>query len=160
MWGLVKKNRAECSRFLEALEEAPSADALAGTLAEHAASCEECREASDTVFASGALLKVLPREEEKARPWFAPRVMAAIAAREAELMRAVDTWTLLPKMAARLTWVTAFALLLTTTWLVGRPASTPTRPVLTDLAGDPVVETAPAPVNNDDVLVSLTEKTR
>jgi hypothetical protein len=160
MWALVKKNRAECSRFLEALEGAPSTAALPPAIAEHVASCEECREASEVLFGSRALLKALPREEEKAWPWFAPRVMAAIAAREAELLRSVEAWTLLPKMAARLTWVTALALLLTTTWLVGRPTSTTTKPVVTDLAGDPVVETAPAPVNNDDVLVSLSEKAR
>jgi len=157
MW-VLKKNRSECSRFLESLEGTAGADTLSPVLAEHVASCKECRVASEELFASRTLLEALPRQPEKAGPWFAPRVMAAIAARESELRRSVETWTVLPKLAAKLTWVSALALLLTTTWLVGRPASTAVRPVFTDLTGEPVIESAPAPVNNDEVLVSLTEK--
>jgi hypothetical protein len=160
MWGLRKKNSDGCGRFLESLEGTASVDAVSPVLAEHAASCKECRAASEELFASRALLEALPRRAEKAGPWFAPRVMAAIAARESELRRSFEAWTVLPKLAARLTWVSALALVLTTTWLLGRPASTPAIPVLTDLAGDPVIESAPAPVNNDEVLVSLAEKAR
>jgi hypothetical protein len=160
MWGLLKKNGAECSRFRESLEGMTSAEALSPSLVEHAAGCQECRAARDELFASRALLEALPRQAEKAGAWFAPRVMAAIAARESELLRSFETWTVLPKLAARLTWVSALALLLTTTWLVGRPASTPANPVVTDLTGEPVIESTPAPVNNDEVLVSLTEKAR
>ncbi len=160
MWALLKKNRGECSRFLASLEAAGSADTLSPVLAEHAASCEECRAVRNELLVSSALLEALPRQTEKAAPWFAPRVMAAIAAREAELRRSVEAWTFLPKLAAKLTWVSALALVLTTTWLVGRPASIAVKPVLTDLAGDPVIESTPAPVNNDEVLVSLTEKAR
>jgi hypothetical protein len=160
MWDLLKRNGAECGRFLESLEGMRSADALSPALAEHAASCQECRTAIDELFASRALLEALPSHPEKAGAWFAPRVMAAIAARESELRRSVEAWVVLPKLAAKLTWVSALALVLTTTWLVGRPASTPARPVLTDLTGEPVIESTPAPVNNDEVLVSLTEKAR
>jgi hypothetical protein len=157
MWVLLKKNRG-CSRFVESIEGIAGVDALPPALAEHAASCKDCRAAVDELFASRALLKALPRQPETAGPWFAPRVMAAIAARESDLRRSLDAWTAVPKLAAKLTWVSALALLLTSTWLMGRPASTPVRPVLTDLTGEPVIEIAPAPVSNDDVLVSLTEK--
>lgn len=158
MWDLLKTNRGECSRFLDSIEGTASADALSPALAEHAASCKDCRAAADELFASRALLKALPREMEVSRPWFAPRVMAAIAARESELRRSFDAWTAVPRLAAKLTWVSALALLLTSTWLMGRPPATPARPVLTDLTGEPVIESAPAPVSNDEVLVSLTEK--
>ncbi len=47
--------------------------------------------------------------------------MAAIAARKAELSRAADTWTFLPKLAARLTWASAIALLLASGWLYQKP---------------------------------------
>jgi len=161
MWRLVKRNREACSEFLESLERASNADAISPTLAAHAASCEACRTASQDLLASRELLAAWPRRAETAGPWFVPRVMSAIAARESELLRSVEAWTVLPKLAARLTWISALALLLTTTWLVGRPpTSTPTRAVLTDLAGDPVVESAPAPVNNDEVLVTLGERAR
>jgi hypothetical protein len=158
MWSLLRKNRGECSRFVESIESTAGADALSPALAEHAAWCKDCRAAMDDVLASRALLKALPRQAEVARPWFAPRVMAAIAARESELRRSFDAWTAVPRLAAKLTWVSALALLLTSTWLMGRPAATPVRPALTDLAGEPVIESTPAPVSNDEVLVSLTEK--
>lgn len=161
MWRLLKGNREECSAFLDSMEKASNVDAIPPEPAAHAASCEACRTASEDLLASRKLLAALPRRAESTGPWFAPRVMAAIAARESELMRSVEAWTILPKLAARLSWISALALLLTTTWLVGRPpAATPARPVLTDLAGDPVVESAPAPVNNDEVLVSLGERAR
>jgi hypothetical protein len=161
MWGLLKRNRKECSEFLEVLEGASSVDAIPPKFAAHIASCAGCRAASEDLTASRSLLVALPRSAETAGPWFAPRVMAAIAARESELRQSVEAWTVLPKLAARLSWISALALALTTTWLVGRPpVSKPTRPVLTDLAGDPVIEVAPAPVNNDEVLVSLGERAR
>ena len=94
-----------------------------------------------------------------AGPWFAPRAMAAIAARKAELTRAADTWTFLPKLAARLTWASAVALLLASTWLYQKPISTTAKPVLTDITGEPLVDTS-TPPTNDDVLVSLAEKPR
>jgi hypothetical protein len=85
--------------------------------------------------------------------------MAAIAARKAELSRAADTFTFLPRLAARLTWASAIALLLASTWLYQKPASTPAKPVLTDLTGEPVADNA-TPADNDEVLVSLAEKAR
>jgi hypothetical protein len=98
----------------------------------------------------------LPRRAEVG-PWFAPRVMAAIAARESELRRSIDAWTIVPKLARRLSWVSALALVLASTWLFGRPASTPSNPVSTDLTGEPAYENT-APVNNDELLLSLAEK--
>jgi hypothetical protein len=85
--------------------------------------------------------------------------MAAIAARKAELSRASDTLTFLPKLAARLTWISAIALLLASGWLYQKPVSTPPQPVVTDLTGEPLSDSA-TPANNDEVLVSLSEKTR
>jgi hypothetical protein len=160
MWDLLKKNRGDCSPFLASIEDSAGVSALTPSLAEHAASCKDCRAAVDELLASRALLEVLPREEEVARAWFAPRVMAAIATREFELRRSLDAWTAVPNLAAKLTWVSALALLLTSTWLIGWPLFTPTRPVVTDLAGEPVIENTPAPATNDEVLGSLTERER
>jgi hypothetical protein len=160
MWGLLKKNGGECSRFLASIEGSGGVSALTHGLAEHPASCKDCRAAVQELLESRALLEVLPRQEEVARPWFAPRVMAAIAAREFELRPSLEAWTAVPNLAAKLTWVSALALLLTSTWLIGWPMSAPTRPVVTDLTGEPVVENTPAPATNDDVLGSLTERAR
>jgi hypothetical protein len=157
MWSLLRKGSGECNRLLESLEEASGAT-LSSVLREHAAGCKECAAAVDDWLASRKLLEALPRQAEVAKPWFAPKVMAAIAARESELRRSLDAWTVVPKLASRLAWVSALALVLTGTWLMERPMSAPQQPVVTDLAGEPVSESAPLPATNDDMLVSLTEK--
>jgi hypothetical protein len=155
MWNPLKKNRSECDRFRELLEEG-SGGAVPATLRQHAAQCRDCEAAMEELAASRELLRGLPRQAE-AGPWFAPRVMAAIRARETELRRSVDAWIIVPKLARRLTWVSALALVLASTWLFDWPASTPSKPVATDITGEPVHEYA-APVNNDDLLLSLAEK--
>ena len=128
-------------------------------LKEHVTACADCRAAAENILAARALLAELPSYAATAGPWFAPRVMAAIAARKAELSRAADTWTFLPKLAARLTWASAIALLLASGWLYQKPVSTSAKPVATDITGEPVADTA-TPATNDEVLVSLAERRR
>jgi hypothetical protein len=170
MKNLLNKRRAECRDFRSQLEDAagaaPSAkegsELLAvapNTLKAHAATCADCRSAAENLIEARALLAELPSTVNMAGPWFAPRVMAAIAARKAELTGAADTWTFLPKLAARLTWASAVALLLASTWLYQRPISTSAKPVLTDITGEPLVDTT-TPPTSDDVLVGLAEKPR
>jgi hypothetical protein len=165
---LLNKRSARCREFQSQLEDASSAApgakelpqllaAAPAALKDHAAACADCRVAAENILAARALLTELPSFAATAGPWFAPRVMAAIAARKADLARAADTWTFLPKLAARLTWASAVALLLASTWLYQKPATPSAKPVATDITGEPVVDTA-APANNDDVLVSLAEK--
>jgi hypothetical protein len=156
MWNPLTQSGKECVRFREALEDAGSWEALSIAEREHVSACADCEAAADELAASREMLSVLPRQVAVG-PWFAPRVMAAIAAREAELRRSIDTWTIVPKVARRLSWLSAVALVLASTWLLGRPASTPLIPVATDITGEPVLQTTP-PVNNDDLLLSLAEK--
>jgi hypothetical protein len=156
MWNPLKKSDAECDRLRESLEEINDGEALPEELRKHASECQDCGDAVDELIASRTLLSALPRQAE-AGPWFVPRVMAAIAARESELRRSVDTWVIVPKLARRLTWVSALALVLAGTWLLGQPASSPSKPMSTDLTGEPAYENT-APVNNDELLLSLAEK--
>jgi hypothetical protein len=51
--------------------------------------------------------------------------MAAIAARESELRQSLEAWAAVPRLAARLTWLSALALLLASTWLYQQPKFTP-----------------------------------
>jgi hypothetical protein len=155
MWNPVKKSSSDCARLRDLLE-AGGRGTLPAALREHEAECPECEAAAEELAASRELLSVLPRQAE-AGPWFAPRVMAAIRAREAELRRSVDAWMIVPRLARRLTWLSALALVLASTWLFGEPAATTWKPVATDITGEPVHEYA-APVNNDDLLLSLAEK--
>jgi hypothetical protein len=158
---LLKRNRSQCRQLLDLLEEIDDQESLPAELAAHAGSCADCKAAVADLFASRALLKALPRDDEAARPWFASRVMAAIAEGEGRLEKSLETWVVLPKLASRLAWVSALALLLTSTWLIERPKSVPVaqaNQTNTDLTGEPVVENHPLPVDNDEVLASLTEK--
>ena len=148
MWNPLKRNREDCGRFLDALEERADVAALEPALQAHAQTCEDCRTAAEDLLAARELLSALPSQAKAARPWFAPRVMAAIAARESELKTSLEAWTAVPKLAARLTWVTALVLLVASAWLIERPKSfSPTRPA------DSVFENVPQQ-SNDDVLVS------
>jgi hypothetical protein len=157
MWNPLKWSRSECDRFRESLEELAAGERPRMASREHVSACQDCRAALDELVTSRELLSALPRQAAVG-PWFAPRVMAAIAAaRESELRRSIDAWIILPKLARRLTWISALALVLTGTWFLGRPASTPLKPVATDITGEPVSDTTP-PLNNDDLLLSLAEK--
>jgi len=170
MKNFLNKRRAQCRDFQSQLEDAAEAASSAKEFSElfrdapnalkaHAATCVDCRSAAENIIEARAVLKELPSMATLAGPWFAPRAMAAIAARKAELTRAADTWTFLPKLAARLTWASAVALFLASTWLYQKPISTTAKPVLTDITGEPLVDTT-APPTSDDVLVSLAEKPR
>jgi hypothetical protein len=159
MWNFVKRKFAtqendDCSRFRDSLEEVACGGASREML-EHSASCEDCAAAAEELLESRELLRALPRESGVRMPWFAPRVMAAIAAREAELRQSLDAWSVVPKLALRLTWISAVALMLASAWFLQRPTTVPSRPA-TDITGEPVQNAAP--LTNDDVLLSLAEK--
>lgn len=174
MTNFLSKRRAECRQFQSQIEDAasaaPNAKAVSELLAaapaslkEHTIVCANCRAAAENILAARALLAELPSYAATAGPWFAPRVMAAIAARKAELSRAADTWTFLPKLAARLTWVSSIALLLASAWLYQKPptiqsANTTAKSVATDIAGDPVVDPGTQSNADDEFLLSLAEK--
>lgn len=171
---LLSMRSADCRDFQSQLEDAvgaaPSAKELSelltaapAALKEHAAACPECRAAAQSILEVRALLARLPSHSAMAGPWFAPRVMAAIASRKAELSRAADTWTFLPRLAARLTWASSIALLLASAWLYQRPATMPgtattAKAVATDIVGDPVVDPATQSNADDEFLLSLAER--
>src|SRR5580693_7001854 len=170
MRNFLSKRNADCRGFQSRLEDAagavPAAKAISellatapGDLKTHVSGCADCRVAAENILAARALLAELPSYAATAGPWFAPRVMAAIAARKAELSGAADTWTFLPKLAARLTWASAIVLLLASGWLYQKPVSTAAKPVATDITGEPLADNT-APAYNDDVLASLAEKPR
>ena len=157
MWSLLKRSREDCKRFRESLESSTPVAVLPSTLREHAAACADCAATAEEVLASRELLKALPAQASMARPWFAPRVMAAIAAREVELRHSLETWTAVPKLAARLTWACALALLLASTWLYETPRSTPKSG--RDATAESLFDLPPASsATQDDILVSRLEK--
>ena len=159
MWSLLKKDREDCSQFLESLEGTTSMAVLPSVLREHAAACKDCQTAAGEILASRELLKALPGSQAgKEKPWFAPRVMAAIAAREAELSRSLETWTAVPMLAARLTWAGALALLLASTWLYEKPK--PAMKSGRDATVESLFDAPAASSAQDDIVVSLLENGR
>ena len=125
MFSLLKSDRATCKSLRNSLEDASGADALSPVQQKHLVECPDCQSAADELLMSRILLKKIPSVTATPAPWFAPRVMAAIAARESELRRSLDAWAAVPRLAARLTWISALALLLASTWLYQLPKSTP-----------------------------------
>jgi hypothetical protein len=106
MTNFLSKRKAECRGFQTQLEDAAGAapgvtelSELLGSapvaLKEHVTACADCRTAAENILAARALLAVLPSYSTMAGPWFAPRVMAAIAARRITQRRRT-TMTFLP----------------------------------------------------------------
>jgi|SRR5579859_96817 len=161
MWDKLKENE-KCRSFRDALEEAAArledATRIEELIAllpkeqrEHVAACENCREAANDLVKVKALFNRADSFSAEERPWFATRVMAAIASRERELAQRVSTWTEFPRFASRLTWVAAILLLAGTTWfyeaVVRAPSYAPT--------GQESIFEVPQQTTPDDVLVSM-----
>lgn len=121
----MRKNQDECSRLRDALENVADVTALSSAQQAHLTACAECRQACSDISTSRMVLRDLPVRAASPGPWFAQRVMAAIAARESELRRSLDTWAAVPRLAARVSWISALALLLASTWLYQLPKPTP-----------------------------------
>ena len=126
MWNLLRlrKNQRDCIRLRDALENV-AVTALSSAQQEHLTACPACQEASANISTSHIVLRDVTARATSPGPWFAPRVMAAIAARESELRQSLDAWAAVPRLAARLTWISALALLLASTWLYQLPKPTP-----------------------------------
>jgi len=164
MLSLFRRKRKACSDFLDALTHAVNTATLEEFLASaapehsaHAPSCEDCRVAAEELLAARALLSALPSQADIPRPWFASKVMAAIAARETEVRRLATAWTAVPKLASRLAWVSAVAIVVAGTWLYRKPSSSPPSQTATEASVESIFETSPAP-HQDDVFSSTVEK--
>ncbi len=147
------KNREECERLRDSLEIGAEMADLSARLQEHLSFCADCQAAADDLLMSRALLRKMPPQLVKPGPWFAPRVMAAIAARESNARRSQEAWTVVPRLAARLTWISALALLLAGTWLYQSPSST--QKSGNESGMESVFDAPSASPPQDDVLISL-----
>src|SRR5712672_1068267 len=132
MWNPLntKMKAKDCSSLRDVLENARlegawEVSALSGAQQKHLAACPECQQVADDILMARTVLSDMPRYAEVSAPWFAPRVMAAIAVKESELRQSLEAWAAVPRFAARLTWVSALALLLASTWLDKSPQATP-----------------------------------
>ncbi len=168
MWNLLK-NGEECRKLRDLLEDSAAARPDAGSIRElseamsaatqtHIAACVSCQEAAQDLLATREIFKGVASAVVE-RPWFATRVMAAIAARERELSEAASTWLAVPRFASRVAMASGAVLLLASTWLYERPLSTSGQQASTLAAQESLFE-APPPMNQDDVLVPAQENNR
>ena len=169
MWNLLTKKQEECKQLQDLLERVAATnpcDASIVTFQEsllpvqraHFAQCARCQEAAQDLFATRKLFEGMDSNAKAAGPWFASRVMAAIAARQRELALPLSPWSVVPRFASRLSWMTAIVLLAGSTWLFERPVSAPTRQPGAAPAPEYLFESPQPPFNQDDVLMSMAEK--
>ncbi len=167
MWNLLKKSDEECRKLRDLLEDSAAArpeavsirelsEAMSAAAQTHIGACVSCQEAAQDLLATREIFKGVASNSEMERPWFATRVMAAIAARERELSEAASTWLAVPRFASRLALASGALLLVASTWLYEWPLVTPSQQAST-LAAQESLFAAPSPVNQDDVLVPVQE---
>jgi hypothetical protein len=168
MWDLLKKKSDACGQFRDELDASAGAAsqertpeelfaALSAPAQQHGAFCAECRAAAEELLSARALLRALPAKTVAPSTAFVPRVMAAIAAREAELRNSISSWAAIPTLASRLALASAALLLLISTWIYERPVRTPAKTSV-DSPPESLFESSPLPVNPDDFLVSQAER--
>src|SRR5260370_23103471 len=166
MWNLLKNDK-EWRKLGDLLEEAAAArpeavsimelsEAMSAAAQTHIGTCASCQEAAQDLLAAREIFKGVAPNSEIERPWFATRVMAAIAARERELSKAASTWLAVPRFASRLALASGALLLVASTWLYERPLSAPSQQARNLAAQESLFE-APPTVNQDDVLVPAAE---
>jgi hypothetical protein len=169
MWSLLK-NDETCQRLRDLLEDSAAARPEAATIEQlsqdwpaaeraHIASCGNCQEAANDLLVTQKIFKGVTSDAGTDRPWFATRVMAAIAVRERELTEAASTWLAVPKFASRLAMASGALLLVASTWLYERPLPAPNLQANALAAQESLFE-APPPMNQDDVLVPVLENNR
>ena len=162
MFNFSKREEFECRELWNILDQADRATTLQNVLAEvspelraHAARCDECRKRIDELTATRDLLATLQPESEISRPFFLSRVMSAIAAREAELGRAINAWMLVPKLASRVAWAAGLAILMAVTLFYQKPA---TPPLGMEPSPESLFDNSQSSASHDDVLVSMVEQ--
>ena len=167
MWNLLKKNdHEECGRSRNSLEEVAVKNADAGSIEgliqslpeserEHITSCQSCHEAAQDILSVREIFRGIATSGAEARPGFAARVMSAIAAREREVALRISAWAEFPRLASRLTWITAVVLLASTAWFYEKVVRTPGYP--SNGATPESIFEAPPQASQDDLLISMSE---
>jgi hypothetical protein len=155
MWTLsrVKRSTEQCRSIDDALENALNTSALSSSERAHLSGCRECQSAAEGVAFTREALQDMSRPVAQAGPWFAPRVMAAIAARESELRQSFEAWAAVPRLAARLTWLSALALLVASTFLYEMPKSSPKSN--SEAVAESLFDSPQASATQDDVVLPL-----
>lgn len=158
-----------CTRAEAWLEEAascrPHARALEDVLVDapegdkqHVQNCRDCKEAVMDFLESRALFRNWNAAGVQGNPFFAKRILAAIAAREAEVEQSTRTWAVVPKLAARLAAIATLVLLIAGTWVYEGPARKQVNQPVVEPGSQLFEDNSTVPTDRDEVLVSLLER--
>src|ERR1700674_121252 len=169
MWNLLKKRVEECRKLQDLLEESAAArpefvsvkeliESLPAALRNHIAACGKCPEGGHDLLTTRELFKGVATYTQMEKPWFATRVIAAIAARERELSEVARTWLAVPKFASSLAMASGALLLVASTWLYERPSAAPAKQPAAAASQEYLFEAPQPNMNQDDVLTSLAEQ--
>jgi len=167
MWYLLRRTRAECRSTQDCLEQtavrhwsartaAELMEDLSAAEREHIATCGNCREAAENLVATRSIFRGAARAFEPERPFFASRVLAAIASKEREIAELISPWSEVPRFATKLAWVTAVLLLAGTTWIYERGITAASHSP-SGMAGPESIFEPTSPASQDDVLISMAE---
>jgi hypothetical protein len=131
MTDCVKGRFEICERFRDELEAVQASGTeqmirndllikLDGECRRHAEVCGSCLDALDDLVETRNLLLAATEESTAAEPgpWFASKVMNAIAAKENEIEQSEGVWQSVRRLAPRLAAVCALVLVLAGTWAV------------------------------------------
>jgi len=164
----LEMKKSQCQRFLEELEgvltgavEVNSQTVLAqmsSAARGHAEVCAECSGAVEDLAETRKALLPMSTPVAEAGPWFAARVMAAIRAKENELEeRSNGVWLGVRRLAPRLVALCAVVLVVGTTWAYQVRQEDLARQLALRPA-ESVFESAPAPLNDDVLVVGQGER--
>jgi|SRR5271167_2305719 hypothetical protein len=160
MFQLPENENAGCQKFLDEIELVPveitrREELLAEVSAEsrqHAASCGNCSNALQELIATREALQPMREESVEANPWFATRVMAAIAAREKEIDEQVNgVWIFVRRMAPRIVAFCGLLLVVGSTWALQLKKAEERHRTSTQ-AAEGLFYTAPTSPVNDDAM--------
>ena len=168
MRNLLNRRRDKCERLQDLLESS-AADVLVASIEKlveslpaegrtHFADCRRCREALQDLLATRELLLGAVAPAEDGGPWFAKRVLSAIAAHERELAFPASAWSMVPRFASRLAWASAIVLVAGSAWLYQRSTPSTIRQPAAASWPEYLFEAPAPPMNQDDVLISMAER--
>jgi hypothetical protein len=165
----INERKELCAEFTERLEDLPAEvrpaegpveleSRLSAAGIEHARQCAACLEAAEAFWASRELLTPLRKERAEA-PWFAAQVMAKIASREIDARRERMEWSgAVARLASRLAWVSAVALLLAGTWIYDGRLKAPVGQMSADAAPQSLFDSSGTAVSADEALANTPDK--
>jgi hypothetical protein len=169
MWNLMAKKSDECNHLQDLLEDAAAMHPRAASVEEliaalspvqrtHFVECRSCREVVEDRVKTWEIFKGVASYREEAAPWFARRVMTAIATREKQVSELAKTWLAVPKFASRLALASGALLLVASTWIYERPFAAPAAQATSAASQESLFEAPPTTANQDDVFISRAER--